>query len=281
MIVNTVDESSGLSTHGLIRSALKTTEEQVREGWEYLSSLRVLKTTFVEGSEGDAVLDAIRTSFEPGVLSFLDVGCADGLFTRRAKDLLNLAGTNLSITAIDPLSAAALSTARQIPHDVVYRTRFEDFSTEAKFDVINVRHSLYYLRDPMSQVARMTDLLKPGGLLAFTLWGRDCDLYRVYLATRSELANGVSYAMTSEDLEAALKRNSSLRDIGCRLSTGKINLSAWRGSEDVLRSIYIVLRRQLNLPVSDGAFALFRTSFQHLMLTGQRTFAVITCRKVA
>ena len=274
-------ESSSLRTRHPACPSPKVPANDARDGWEYLSSLRTLKKTFREGNDGGVVLDTIRANFGPGPVSFLDVGCADGLFVRRAKDLLHLTGIKLSVTAIDPLPAAVLSTVRQLPVDAVYRTRFEDFSPGAKFDVINVRHSLYYLRDPVRQVARMTDLVKPGGLLTFTLWGRNCDLYRVYGATRTESADADPYPITAEDLGTLVKGNTSLCDVRCCLSIGGINLSAWRGSEDVLRSVYLVLRRQLDPPVRDGDVDLFRSRFERLTLTGQRIVAVITCRKVA
>jgi hypothetical protein len=60
--------------------------------------------------------------------------------------------------------------------------RVEEYHPDIKFDWINVRHSAYYMDDPVAEMGRLTTLLHCGGSIALTHWSRDCVLHRLHVA---------------------------------------------------------------------------------------------------
>lgn len=91
----------------------------------------------------------------------LDVGCGEGLLTRRLR------GRGLEVVGIDA-DAASLTLARSHPggQDVDYRLGdflthpFEAGSFDAVFSVATLHHM-----DAVAGLRRMKDLLRPGGVL--------------------------------------------------------------------------------------------------------------------
>ncbi|MFG3437028.1 class I SAM-dependent methyltransferase [Nonomuraea sp. NPDC047897] len=90
----------------------------------------------------------------------LDVGCGEGMLARELRR------TVPHVTGID-LDAPSIDEAREHPDDVHYIVG--DFLTHpfepASFDVITSVATLHHL-DAAAGLARMRDLLRPGGVLA-------------------------------------------------------------------------------------------------------------------
>jgi len=83
----------------------------------------------------------------------LDVGCGDGSFLLAAKD----AGWNVMGTELNP------QPARDFGLDV--KVAVDQVPLERQFDCVTIWHSLEHMRDIISTLARIGELLKPEGRL--------------------------------------------------------------------------------------------------------------------
>ncbi|MEU7863363.1 class I SAM-dependent methyltransferase [Nonomuraea sp. NPDC049141] len=95
-----------------------------------------------------------------GAKRALDIGCGEGMLARALRQAVP------QVTGID-LDAAGIGQAREYPDDVDYI--LGDFLTHpfepASFDVIASVATLHHM-DAATGLARMRDLLRPGGVLA-------------------------------------------------------------------------------------------------------------------
>lgn len=91
---------------------------------------------------------------QPGRL--LDIGCGNGAFLVRAKDM----GWHAQGCEIDPKAVAA---CRDVGIDVVEGDAFHPSLKERTFDVITMSHVIEHVVDQQSLLRRVYDLLRPGG----------------------------------------------------------------------------------------------------------------------
>jgi SAM-dependent methyltransferase len=98
----------------------------------------------------------------PGVT--VDVGCGVGRWTARLLDV------GYSLTAIEPAPAMAEEAARRLarrPRVSLLRSRVEDVELEpGSVDTVLAMGSLQYTDDPVGQIIRLAEWLRPGGVLA-------------------------------------------------------------------------------------------------------------------
>ncbi len=95
----------------------------------------------------------------PGRL--LDVGCGLG-------DMLVAAmQRGWEATGVEP-HLAGLQSARAIPGVAIHRCGFEEFVPAEPFDLVTCTDVLEHLRRPDAALARMAELLQPGGVLVVT-----------------------------------------------------------------------------------------------------------------
>jgi hypothetical protein len=80
------------------------------------------------------------------------------------------------VTALEP------SFADQPEESIRWlQLKVEDYCPDRRFHWINVRHSAYYFRNVISEIARLAESLSPGGMIAITHWASDCILRRLHL----------------------------------------------------------------------------------------------------
>src|ERR1043166_6898849 len=251
----------------------------VGDGSDYIAALQFLKSTFHGGDEGNAVVNAILANIPRGPLKLLDIGCGDGSFVRRTATELRRLGRFSDLTAIDPLAAAVRATQLKIPNARLLQLRFEEYVSEEPFDVINVRHSIYYVEDVGRQLRRMHHKLSPGGIVVFTLWTRECDLFRAYDATRRD-GEDPSVKVAAEDLLDLLTKSGLFATVESRTFPGDIRLDRWTSSNEALEQVYLVLCRTIRTRPTRAELDRFRSRLQSRPLTGRRVGAVITCAKL-
>jgi SAM-dependent methyltransferase len=88
----------------------------------------------------------------------LEVGCGDG----RLAIALSAAGYD--VTAIDP----------RAPEGAIFRReRLDEFSAEQPFDAVVASVSLHHVANPAAAVAKIQELLEPGGLLLLDEFARE------------------------------------------------------------------------------------------------------------
>jgi len=95
-------------------------------------------------------------------ISFLDVGCFDGLLLQKIKEK-----TKWKLTGIEPNGVAVKSALEKGLN--VYNGSAEDplenISAETKFDIIFLGQTIEHLQTPLQTVKLLSNLLKPGGEL--------------------------------------------------------------------------------------------------------------------
>lgn len=107
----------------------------------------------------DRLLRHAERFVPPG--SLLDVGCGLGdmlvAATRRGWEA----------TGVEP-HPSALEAAMPIVGDVIRQCAFDEFDSEQSFDLVTCTDVLEHLRRPDAALARMGELLRPGGVLLVT-----------------------------------------------------------------------------------------------------------------
>jgi 2-polyprenyl-3-methyl-5-hydroxy-6-metoxy-1,4-benzoquinol methylase len=90
---------------------------------------------------------------------FLDVGCGKG------HNLLIFTELGFEVTGFD-LSEKQLAFARKyLPNCDIRESSLEDFDTTERFDCILASHIIEHINSPHAFIARLVQLLTPGGLL--------------------------------------------------------------------------------------------------------------------
>jgi len=97
----------------------------------------------------------------------LDVGCGPGVLTARLADRLGVSG----VVAIDPSAPFVAATRDRLPGVEVHegsaeRLRFAD----GVFDLAVAQLVVHFMSDPVTGLAEMARVTRPGGLVAASVW---------------------------------------------------------------------------------------------------------------
>jgi trans-aconitate methyltransferase len=98
--------------------------------------------------------------FKPD-MTILDVGCHEGKFT----EFFTQFG---SVDAIDKYDRVLDKTKFNFT-----QINLEDFYSDKKYDLIFARNVFFFTNDPITQVVRYSEFLKPQGIFCLTLMGVD------------------------------------------------------------------------------------------------------------
>lgn len=97
-------------------------------------------------------------SVEAPHAAVLDIGCGDGAALERYRN------AGWATHGIEPNESAA-ERARAMGHDVVSGSFPAAAPSDARFDVVRMRHVIEHLPDPLQALDRGFDLVSPGGML--------------------------------------------------------------------------------------------------------------------
>ncbi len=127
--------------------------------------------------------------FAPSKGKLLDVGTSTGLFVKLAKE----AGWNA--TGLEPNVAAVKFAKRQYGLNLVNKPFTTKLFAKASFDAVTMWDVIEHFTDPISEMKKVSEILKPGGIFAFTTvdpdsrfakalgtnWPWFMDMHRVFL----------------------------------------------------------------------------------------------------
>ena len=104
----------------------------------------------------------IRRRAQP--FSLLDVGCGTGAILRYVDLALvtQYTGVDLAQTALDRVEPKR-------PQDRYICSSLEEFNPGEKWDIILFNEVLYYTHDPVAQLRRFEECLRPGGLFVVSM----------------------------------------------------------------------------------------------------------------
>jgi SAM-dependent methyltransferase len=214
----------------------------------YFEALQLVKSTFLDGSEKSIVIDCIAKHFKDESLRILDVGIGDGRYIGKIITELDRAGISATVTGIDPSPASERVVSKFFPAFKVEPRRFEDYDTNAVFDIVIATHSLYYVNQAYQCLDKMVKLTRKGGLTIIVLWSELCVLYKLYklYKERCKLNGGNGFVT----IEKAFEHVDSLNDLkGVQLKHfhGRIVLSHWRSLPGILDSACMLFSRDVGL----------------------------------
>ena len=169
---------------------------------EALAALTATKPAFAE-TEAEQLTQLADACMRRGSVAWLEVGAGDG---RNLAFQLGVLGVGRAIRAV------AVEPAHMHPAPIEgvewVSCRIEDYRPDRPFDWIGIRHSAYYITDPVGEIARLTRSLTAGGTLALTHWGGDCILRRLHVAMCGD--TGEAAVLGVEDLSQELAAVSDL-----------------------------------------------------------------------
>ncbi|RRA98958.1 methyltransferase domain-containing protein [Larkinella rosea] len=102
---------------------------------------------------------------KPG-LSVLDVGCGSGAITRGIAERVGPQGRVLGIDPSENLIVQARSHSESLPQLAFQQADIYSYETAERFDIVTCARVLQWLAKPEEALARMANLVKPGGFLA-------------------------------------------------------------------------------------------------------------------
>lgn len=214
---------------------------------DYDSDLRFLKRSFDGGGEGAFYFRALEQLTARRHLDWLDIGIGrDGAALQPFVAACRARGQTLAITGVDP-DAEPGEREQDGVHWRLVRGTFQEWCDDGKFDVINADQALYYLGDPRATIARVLELLRPGGLFIATCWSRADALHRLRLRLFPNAADD----LVGEDLVALVGALPGFTGVETAAFETSVRLRAWREDSRFLEpALRVIARRPLD-PAAD------------------------------
>lgn len=201
-----------------------------------LKALLSSRPAFGQSSEALDLVQLTNTHLRTGTARWLEVGAGDGRNLQFQVDRL-AKNRRIVVTALEP---AEPPLAVVEVHEWL-SIKAEDFWTSDRFDWINVRHSGYYLHDPLSEIIRLIGMLTNDGVLALTHWSQHCVLHRLHL----ELCGGIGSAGCAgiEQLAACLSADARVEQISLSVHDSNLDVPRVLRDEHLSKAIFSLALR--------------------------------------
>lgn len=229
-------------------------------GFEYRGDRRGGRTPFEiflqytdEKEKSAAVLGRILSRLiRRNGMAFLDIGSGNGTYLRSTLEKVK-SPKKTTITLLEPsddLVEKLRDTAKFFPRNTVAKvvhSSFEDFTTDAQFEIVLASHVPLAKDDPASLPAiysRMLGLLKPNGSLIVVLRGKD-DIHW-FRTTFKSCIMGIDYkSLTIGDAEQVFKKISS--QLPLRLKKFSTQANALLPYPDNMEDVIAIVEFLLNI----------------------------------
>lgn len=218
-----------------------------------LALLANSKPAFSGGSERGSLASGLdRLLVRDKIVEWLEVGVGDG---KNLTYLLDSVGGSrrLVVTAVDPSPLAVKRVDSPYPVEVV-PVGIESFFPGKRYDCINARQSAYYFQDPSNTALTLAGWLSPNGVLAVTLWSRDCVLYRLNGAIARATGQAIG-GLCAEDLIRSLSAEEF--EIEChREDCGSLDIERLRLDRSAFQAICALAARKIStIALTEHQFA--------------------------
>jgi 2-polyprenyl-3-methyl-5-hydroxy-6-metoxy-1,4-benzoquinol methylase len=143
---------------------MTTNVKQDKSSWEQAYQSGVWTSLLSDGERAhySVVADFIQRRAKPG--SLLDVGSGEGVILKYLNlDLIaQYTAVDLTQTALDRISPRR-------PQDKYICSSLEEFAPQDKWDVILFNEVLYYTHDPVAEMRRFENCLRPDGYFVISM----------------------------------------------------------------------------------------------------------------
>lgn len=200
-----------------------------------LEELIAARPAFGGSTEAAELASITNRSLREGDIDWLEVGAGDGRNLRYLMSELS-AGRKFRVVALEPAAPAG-----RIDGATWLNLRVEDYHPVSKFDWMNVRHSAYYMDDPVAEMGRMSSWLRHDGSIVLTHWSRDCVLHRLHTAICGDQVDGPTSGI--EDIAQRLKMVGGLNVSEVVGMETALNIAHVAKDDEVASALYELARR--------------------------------------
>jgi len=200
-----------------------------------LDELIAARPAFGGSTEAEELVSITHRSLRKGDIDWLEVGAGDGGNLRYLMSELS-AGRTFRVIALEPAAPAG-----RIEGATWLKLRVEDYRPDRQFDWMNVRHSAYYMDDPVAEMWRLSSSLRPDASIALTHWSRDCVLHRLHVAICGDQVDGPTSGI--EDIAQRLMSVGGLDVSDIERTETVLNVEHVAEDDEVASALYELARR--------------------------------------
>jgi hypothetical protein len=216
------------------------------DGADPLSALLAARIAFGNSTEAERLLEITERALHLGKVDWLEIGAGDGRHLAHQLERLS-AKRKIRIVALEPSPYASPDSPRAFTW---LSRRVEDYNPDRQFSWVNMRHSAYYLTDPVGQIQRVSTWLSNRGAIALTHWSRNCVLHRLHCKIYGLAPDAGCIAI--EDLAAALASDPRLIISDIDYSDTKLLIEKVAGDQKIASAVFELARRGRRSRVPDG-----------------------------
>lgn len=192
------------------------------------------------GTEVGLISKAVSEHFKnKETISLLDVGIGDGFSLSKILKEIE-AGHTFAITGVDPVIATSNEAHDAFPEAELIGLSFEEYVTDKKFDVVNARQSLYYLKDKETSLETMFGYVAQGGLLLITNWAEQ----DIFCRLHESLFPNSEENITGEEIIELIRQKHSEQKIEVTRFEGKVDIGSWKRLKEMAEAAITIISRE-------------------------------------
>lgn len=148
--------------------------------------LQHIKKLMIGPGEAPQIAQIVRRAARAMPVSMLDVGCGDGHFMAKILKELEDCSKTIALDVVEPNTALTPSIQKNLPSGKIFSCPLDSIPGEARYDLIVLNQSIYYLGGLESTLASLRKHMKPGSIAIINIWSEKCVLYKLAAAARRD-----------------------------------------------------------------------------------------------